>query len=443
MAAVAALAATSNATAPIEADGPIGSALTDLTPFDVEMAFPDLSFSQMVHIADAADSTGRLWVVQQNGQVLVFINEPSASSTNIFLDIGTQLSATGGEQGLLGLAFDPSYFSNGYFYVNYTAPTPLRSVISRFTVSSTDANLANPNSELVLLEVEQPFGNHNGGMLAFGPDGYLYASLGDGGSSGDPGGHGQNRTTLLGSVLRIDVSAATQAQPYSVPADNPFVGAGGGVREELWAYGLRNPWRFSFDPPTGQLWVGDVGQNHYEEVDILEPGRNYGWNVMEGAHCYPPPGAVCDQTDLELPVAEYAHSEGCSITGGRVYRGTRVSDLAGAYVYGDYCSGKIWGLRYEAGSVIEQALLIDTNLTITSFGVDQQGTLYIIPYNGAIHRFVARPVAVPVPAATELLLVVLAASLGATSVLVQPMIRRRRQLRLTGLRTELPSHLAS
>ena len=298
------LAAVPGTPAPVESAGPAAESLSGLAPLVVQEAFPSLSFSQMVHITDAADGIGRLWVVQQNGRVLVFANDPSTSSTSVFLDIEGRLSATAGEEGLLGLAFDPDYASNGHFYVNYTAPTPRRSVISRFTVSSTDANIADPASELVLLEVLQPDSNHNGGTLAFAGDGYLYASFGDGGSGGDPQGHGQNTTTLLGSILRIDVSGATQAQPYTVPPDNPFVAVGGGVRGEIWAFGLRNPWKFSFDPPTGQLWAGDVGQGGYEEVDLVESGRNYGWKIMEGAHCYPLSTTTCDQTGLELPVAE-------------------------------------------------------------------------------------------------------------------------------------------
>ncbi|MBI4236674.1 MAG: PQQ-dependent sugar dehydrogenase, partial [Chloroflexi bacterium] len=238
----------------------------------------------MVHLTQAGDGTHRLFVVLQHGLVYVFPNTPSVQPSDLhpFLDLRAQVLYEG-EQGLLGLAFDPDYASNGYLYVHYTAANPRRSVISRFRVSADDADRADPSSELLLLEVEQPFSNHNGGTLAFGPDGHLYIGLGDGGSGGDPLGNGEDLTTLLGSLLRVDVRGATPQQLYRIPADNPFAAAGGGVRGEIWAYGLRNPWKFSFDRLSQRLWLADAGQNAWEEIDIVVPGGNYGWNRMEGS----------------------------------------------------------------------------------------------------------------------------------------------------------------
>jgi glucose/arabinose dehydrogenase len=256
--------------------------------------------------------------------------------------------------------------------------------VSRFSVSQGDPNVADPGSETVIMEIPQPYGNHNGGQLAFGPDGYLYIGLGDGGSGSDPTGNGQNVGTVLGAILRIDVEGVSDEKSYAIPPDNPFVGIDG-VREEIWAYGLRNPWRFSFDTETGFLWAGDVGQNRWEEIDVVKKGLNYGWNIMEGRHCFSP-ATDCDSTALEMPVAEYARAEGCSITGGYVYRGGDVPWLVGAYVYGDFCSGKIWGLGYDDGSVTEQALLLDSGLSITSFGQDLDGTLYVLSRNEGIYR---------------------------------------------------------
>ena len=375
-----------------------------LPSIDIEVAFPNLSFVRMVHLTHAGDGTNRLFTVLKPGQIMVFDNSPDVSSADVFLDIRSQVNSQGSEEGLLGLAFDPGYVNNGFFYVYYSASPPRRSVISRFSVSSSNPNAADPQSELILLEVDQPFSNHNGGALVFGPDGNLYISLGDGGSGGDPQGNGQNTATLLGSILRIDVSNATAQETYQVPADNPFVGAGGGVKEEIWAYGLRNPWKFSFDLEQGDLWAADVGQDDFEEIDIIVKGGNYGWNITEGFHCYPPGTASCDQSGLTPPIFEYTHAEGCSITGGHVYRGTRIPVLAGAYTYADFCSGKIWGLRYDGTTVTEQALLLDSTLPIPSFGEDESGELYILSFDGRIYQFVVPasqpPTPTPTPTAT-------------------------------------------
>ncbi len=302
---------------------------------------------------------------------------------DIVLDIQDRVSRAGREEGLLGLAFHPGYSSNGRLFVYYTAAAPRRSVISEFTAGPDGS--ADPSSERIILEVPQPYWNHNGGMLLFGPDGYLYIGLGDGGSAGDPHGHGQDTNTLLGSILRIDVDRPQSGKAYGIPPDNRF--ARGGGAPEVWAYGLRNPWRFSVDPVTGQMWAGDVGQNRFEEIDIIVPGGNYGWNLMEGATCFSPSSA-CDRTGLQMPVAVYGRADGCSVTGGYVYRGQRLPSLYGAYVFGDFCSGKVWALRHNGTAVVEGPVLIaDTGLSISSFGEDADRELYIVDHNGGIYRF--------------------------------------------------------
>ena len=350
---------------------------------DVEPAFPNLSLDRMVYLTHAGDGTDRLFVLLQPGRIMAFPNDPSVESATVFLDIRERVSDRGNEEGLLGLAFDPAYATNGHLYVYYSAAGPRRSVVARFSVRPDSPDRADPASEQIILQVPQPFANHNGGMLAFGPDGFLYIGLGDGGSGGDPQGNGQDPGTLLGSILRIDPSSPGDGRSYSIPPDNPFVGVDG-FREEVWAYGLRNPWRFSFNPETQQLWAGDVGQNSYEEVDIIRPGRNYGWNIMEGLHCFL---RACDQTGLELPVIEYPLTgDNCAVTGGYVYRGSRLPSLYGAYVYGDYCSGRVWALRHDGQLITEHLMLADTDLRIPSFGEDASRELYILSFDGTIHR---------------------------------------------------------
>ena len=363
----------------------------------LERAFPHLSFQRMTHLTHAGDGTGRLWAVLQPGRVMVFPNDAEISSAGLFLDIRDRVNDAGNEEGLLGLAFDPDYARNGYLYVSYTASPPRRSVLSRFAVSPEDPDQADPATELVLLEVEQPFSNHNGGHIAFGPDGFLYLGLGDGGAGGDPRGNAQDPSTLLGAILRIDVRDATQEQPYRVPLDNPLVSRSG-ARGEVWAYGLRNPWKFAFDPVTDELWVADVGQNRYEEVNLVRPGLNYGWNVLEGLHCYPS-GEACDSTDMEPPLREYGHDQGCSVTGGYVYRATRLPELSGAYLYGDFCSGRIWAVRAVDGVVIDHGLVVDSGLRIPSFGIDEAGEVYVLAHDGGIYRFVAPKPRTPTPTA--------------------------------------------
>ena len=350
----------------------------------LEPAFPNLRFTRPVDLQSPHDDTNRLFVVEQAGVIRVFENQPDAQSAEVFLDIEDRVRDNGNEEGLLGLAFHPNFDQNGYFFVDYTASSPRRTVVSRFSLDAADQNRANPASELILLEIEQPFGNHNGGQIAFGPDGYLYIATGDGGSGGDPLRNGQNPNTLLGALLRIDVNEAANGRPYSIPPDNPFVAAPG--REEVYAYGLRNPWRFSFDADTGALWAGDVGQNGYEEIDLIVAGGNYGWNVWEGDHCFEPK-ENCPSESFIPPVVEYGRNKGGSITGGFVYRGQRIPEYFGKYFYADYASGRIWALTHNGSAIVENVEVANTNLNISSFGVDAANELYICAFDGLIYRF--------------------------------------------------------
>lgn len=352
-------------------------------------AFPELSFTRPVDLQHPGDGSNRLFVVEQRGIISVFENDSTISEKTVFLDISERVDDGHNEEGLLGLAFHPEYASNGYFYVNYTAADGDRTVISRFEVSPDNPEQADPDSELEILTYEQPYGNHNGGQVSFGPDGYLYIAVGDGGSGGDPHDNGQDRTTLLGNILRIDVNSQESGNNYGIPGDNPFVGNDEGFREEIYAYGLRNPWRFSFDAENGQLWTGDVGQNAYEEIDIIESGGNYGWDIMEGNHCFEPEEG-CDRSGLELPVWEYERNLGISVTGGFVYRGPTLSGLAGKYIYADYASGRIWSLDNSNPDDPANTQLLQAGFSISSFGVDQNNELYICGFDGKIHRLAER-----------------------------------------------------
>lgn len=351
----------------------------------LEPAFPNLSFTRPVDLQSPRDETNRLFVVEQAGVIKVFNNTEDASSVQDFLDIRDKVRDNGNEEGLLGLAFHPQFAQNGHFFVDYTASDPRRTVISRFTVSTSSPDLADPESEVILLEIMQPFGNHNGGQVAFGPDDMLYISLGDGGSAGDPLNSGQNPKNLLGTILRIDVDQQTGDLPYAIPPDNPFAREEDDGRGEVFAYGLRNPWRFSFDAENGQLWTGDVGQNKYEEINLVTKGGNYGWKTMEATHCFEP-SSGCSEDNLIAPIFEYGRGKGGSITGGYVYRGTRTPEYYGQYIYADYASGRIWALRYEGQEVIENVELAHTNLHISSFGVDQNNELYMCAFDGRIYR---------------------------------------------------------
>lgn len=362
-------------------------ALTSTGSLEVVVKFGNLSFNRPVDLQDARDGSSRLFAVEQEGRIYGIDYSSASNDTSLFLDISGKVigpSEGGSEEGLLGLAFHPNYSENGYFYVDYTTDSPRRTVISRFSVDESNASLADPLSEVVILEVEQPYANHNGGQIAFGPDGLLYVAMGDGGSSGDPLGHAQNLSTLLGSILRIDVDSTDPGLSYSIPSTNPFKGNILGFREEIYAYGLRNPWRFSFDSETGDLWVADVGQNAIEEIDIVVPAGNYGWAIKEGSSCYNP-AIGCNSTGLIDPIHEYGHGVGRSITGGYVYRGAKIPSLIGMYIYADFVSGRIWALNYTDGEVIENLELFDTDLLISSFGVDAANELYILSFDGRIY----------------------------------------------------------
>ncbi len=320
------------------------------------------------------DPLGRLWIVEKLGHIHLFQNGQLDIDTP-FLDIEDRVNDESNEMGLLGLALHPNFSQNGYFYVNYTGARG-DTFISRFTASE---NSVDPNSEVILLRIKQPYPNHNGGTMNFGPDGYLYMGLGDGGSGGDPEGNGQSLDTLLGKILRIDVDSK---EPYAIPADNPF-------GDEIWAYGLRNPWRMSFDSATGDLYIGDVGQDTWEEIDFIPAGspggENFGWDHREGMHDFEGGGPA----DMIEPIAEYRHSEGgCSVTGGYVYRGA-MPEWNGIYLFGDYCRGIVWGL-IRSGETWQKQLLFDTNFAITSFGQDTNGEVYILDNDGGVYRLAAK-----------------------------------------------------
>ncbi|MCP4784830.1 MAG: hypothetical protein GY903_02065 [Fuerstiella sp.] len=365
--------------------------------FEPEDAFPNLNFGHQrpIQLLSPPGDDGRVFVLCQEGKIHVFANDRDVGESHVFLDLGDRVSRGGNEEGLLGVAFHPDYATNGEFLVSYSADGPT-SVISRFRVSETDADQADQNSEEVLLTVEQPFRTQNGGSIEFGPDGYLYIGFGDGGSSDDPQEHGQNRETLLGSILRIDVNKKAPGLNYSVPKDNPFVGEDN-VRSEIWAYGFRNVWRLAFDHLTGRLWAGDVGQNRFEEIDIVTRGGNYGWNRMEGNHSFNFDSAwalpTMSESDLKAerdqfvkPALDYYHSEGRAIVGGRVYRGDRLPELDGAYLYADFFSGNVWALRHDGEQLQQDLKLCNSHLQVAGFGEDSAGEVYLCAFDGHIYR---------------------------------------------------------
>jgi glucose/arabinose dehydrogenase len=350
---------------------------------DIQLLPVATGFQQPLQVVSARDGSGRLFVVEQAGVIRV-MDTTGAGQHGAFLSIKERITA-GGEMGLLGLAFHPDFQGNRRFFVNYTTKRrdKLYTHISEFTARP-DRSAGLPLSEQVLLRFLQPFPNHNGGHVLFGPDGYLYIGTGDGGSANDPYNNGQKLDTYLGKILRIDVNRAARRR-YAIPADNPFVQATG-VRPEIYAYGLRNPWRFSFDRESGLLFCGDVGQNAREEIDVILKGGNYGWRVMEGTICTPGVDPTCDGSGYAPPIIDYGRDQGISVTGGYVYRGAAHPELRGVYLYGDYGSGKVWGLRYFNGQVIAHRELLDTNLRISSFGEDDQGEVLVVDHAGTIYR---------------------------------------------------------
>jgi glucose/arabinose dehydrogenase len=350
-------------------------------------------------ITGAGDGTNRIFVATQPGTIHVWRNDPNVSEMATFLDIRERIhyaAPNENEEGFLGLAFHPKYKENGEFFVYYTndykTESDRKSIISRFRVSKDDPNKADPASEEIIMEIPQPYWNHNGGTIIFGPDGYLYVGLGDGGAGGDPHKNGQNLKTLLGSVLRIDVDHKDDGLRYAIPKDNPFVGKEE-ARGEIWAYGIRNIWRMAFDRATGDLWAGDVGQNIWEEIDIITKGGNYGWNLREGMHPYVDPKTDArgsgPRPDLIEPIWEYHHDLGNSITGGNVYRGPTVPELEGAYLYADYVSGHIWALWYDKGAkrVTANRLILSGSTPVTSFGEDDAGEVYYTTQEGGMWKF--------------------------------------------------------
>ncbi|MEL7187450.1 MAG: PQQ-dependent sugar dehydrogenase [Pseudomonadota bacterium] len=357
-----------------------------------QAAFTGVSFTSPVALRQAPGDNSRWFVVQKGGVIRTFANDPNANSATDFLDITAVVTPTG-EGGLLGLAFHPNFPATPYAYVSYTrASAPLVSYVSRFSTADGGLTL-DAGTEMPLFTVEQFATNHNGGDIAFGPDGFLYVAFGDGGGSGDPQQNGQNTMTLPGTIVRIDVDSGS---PFVIPPDNPFAGnglctSGSGAAScpEIFAWGFRNPWRFSFDTVTGKLWAGDVGQGSWEEIDVVELGGNYGWNVREGANCFSP-STGCG-TNFTDPITEYPRGSGGSVTGGYVYRGTLIPDLVGWYVFGDFITGQIYAVPEDSpiGTVAEE--MDASGLSIVSFGQDQNGEVYVVDFSGTLHMVVQGP----------------------------------------------------
>jgi glucose/arabinose dehydrogenase len=362
-------------------------------PIDLVPAFPELEFALPLYLTHAGDGRDEVYVVEQGGRIWRFENRPDVTERTLWLDLTERIPRRRhNEEGLLALEFHPRFSDNGYIYVHYSqhrdGDKPRRGVTSRFTVSGED-RLPDIDSELILQEFPQPYGNHNGCALKFGPDGYLYVSMGDGGAAGDPHDHGQNLETLLGTILRIDVDKKDEGLNYAIPEDNPFVGRDD-AKPEIWAWGLRNVWRMSFDREHGTLWAADVGQVTREEVNIITRGGNYGWARREGFVAHEGGEKTDDMID---PVIDYGRQDGISITGGYVYRGQRHDELQGVYIYGDYGTGRIWGLRYdlEADELKSNQLLWHDRLSISSFGEDRDGELYVCGHReGRIYRIQPR-----------------------------------------------------
>ncbi len=372
-----------------------------LPKLELKAAYPGLKLPLPLWLGAPPDGSKRFFAMGQDGRVWILPSDRESKEAKVFLDIVDRKPHEQYEEGLIGLAFHPQFKSNGKFYIFYNQQFPKRSVLSEMQVSASDPDKADLATERVLLEIPKPYWNHNAGCLQFGPDGYLYVAVGDGGQNGDPHNFGQSLHVIYGKILRIDVNSRAGRVPYGIPKDNPFVGnVDSDLRPETWAYGLRNPWRFSFDRQTGDLWVGDVGQDKWEEIDFVVKGGNYGWSDWEGFHQFREKPLGKDWIE---PVIEYAHnpalakegrfpnhSVGSSVIGGYVYRGHKLPKLSGVYVYADYVVGTVWGLRYEGGKLTADGTLVKSNPTrpITSFGEDADGELYVTAFDGRIYEFV-------------------------------------------------------
>jgi len=399
--------ASALAAAPVASSAPVGAAssalvsnggVTTAAAFTLTLTPFKSGFASPVFMTSAHDGSGRLFVAEQGGRVKVISRDGTVLPTPL-LDLSARVSK-GTEQGLLGLAFHPNFRTNGKFYVDFTNLAG-DTVINEYRLSPPSSNRVTLPGRRII-KIDQPYVNHNGGDIAFGPDGFLYIGMGDGGSGGDPGNRAQSRNTLLGKILRINVNGHTATRGYLIPSSNPYVGRAG--RDEIWSYGLRNPWRFSIDPATGALWIGDVGQNRFEEVDrslrgiykVGGRGRNYGWRVLEGRHCFIP-ATGCSRVGKTMPLIEYAHDnpnttdDNCAVTGGYVYRGNAYPLLRGQYVYGDFCSGRIWTISAGASPLVKPTLRLDTSLAISSFALDGGRELFVLSLDGGIYRVGATP----------------------------------------------------
>jgi glucose/arabinose dehydrogenase len=360
-------------------------------PAGLAVGFDEVAsgLSAPLAIANAHDGSGRLYIAQQGGQIRIV--RDGALAPLPFLDVAERISS-GGERGLLGVAFHPRYPVDPRVFVDYTDPDG-NTRVSSFRVDPATPDRVDPATEQRLLFVQQPFPNHNGGALAFGPDGFLYISLGDGGSAGDPQGNGQSLKTLLGKILRIDVDRNSGDRAYGIPADNPFAAGDGGAQPEIWLLGLRNPWRMSFDRATGDLWIGDVGQDAWEEVDVQRAGAtggtNFGWNRMEGTHCFRP-AENCLEGSLTLPITDYGHDQGCTVIGGDVYRGSLETALLGGYVFADYCSGRVWAIDPASSRYQAPTLVAETSHAFSAFGANEDGEMFAVDINaGTLLRVTA------------------------------------------------------